>query len=111
MTPKKIRNFTAREVVLFVNGQQKKYPSEGQARVEVNHTKEGTIEGADVIAPVYGNVTGLPPEQPDTWIIVSRMVAEELPDRYDLIWPERTIRDDSGRVVGCRAWGRMPVDN
>ena len=109
MTPKKIRNFTAHEVVLFVNGEQKKYPSEGRARVDVTHVKDSTIDGADVITPIYGPVTGLPEERSDTWLIVSRMVAEELPDRTDLIWPERTIRDDSGRVIGCRAWGMLTL--
>jgi len=47
-------------------------------------------------------VDNLPRQENDTYLIVSRMVAEALPNRTDLLFPDRLIRDGSGNIVGCK---------
>lgn len=47
----------------------------------------------------------LPDPVPGTVHIVARVVAAQAPERDDLVWPDDLIRDDQGRVVGCRALG------
>lgn len=63
--------------------------------------------GDDVTwVPLYrtsaGEVTDLPP-QTTSWLIVSRAVAEACPERGDLLIPDNTVRDEQGRITGCRA--------
>jgi hypothetical protein len=40
------------------------------------------------------------------YYIVSAMVRAALPDRKDLLVPSQQVRDDAGRVVGCKTLGR-----
>ncbi len=41
------------------------------------------------------------------FFIVSRVVAEAMRDRGDLLIPDDAIRDEKGRIVGCRALARV----
>lgn len=34
------------------------------------------------------------------------MVVEAYPERRDLVFPYREVRDNAGRVIGCAALGR-----
>lgn len=54
-----------------------------------------------------GRVENLPDPRPGVLLIVSRVIAEALPDRTDLVIPDEMIRDDQGRIVGCRALARV----
>ena len=76
------------------------------ARCERRDHLEGEIRVGPVVVPIYrvvfGAVTCLLPEQPGRLLVVSRLVAEARPDRRDLVVPDRLIRDDAGRPVGCR---------
>lgn len=60
-----------------------------------------------VYRSVFGDVEGLPDQRPGTFYIVSRAVAEACPDRPDLLFPYDTLRDQQGRIVGCRAFGTV----
>ena len=64
-----------------------------------------TIDGATVplVRAEFGPVEGLPDPRPDTYYIVSRVVAEAARHRTDLLIPDDTIRDATGHIVGCRA--------
>lgn len=68
------------------------------------------VDGAEV--PVeqvsLGRVTGLPPRVEDTVYVVSRQVAEAVPQRRDLYIPHQLERDATGAVVGCSALGQVP---
>lgn len=44
---------------------------------------------------------GLPEERSDTFLIVSRLVAQAFPDRSDLLVPTGLVRDKDGVVRGC----------
>ena len=49
--------------------------------------------------------TSLPEGDDETIYIVSRIFAFAFPDRADLCFPSREVRDSSGRIIGCRALG------
>lgn len=55
-----------------------------------------------------GQVTNLPEPISGTVLIVSRMVAEAVPSRRDLMFPLDLIRDSRGRVIGCSRLGQVP---
>lgn len=38
------------------------------------------------------------------YYIVSRMVANALPNRKDLLVPNELVRDDQGNIIGCRSF-------
>lgn len=50
----------------------------------------------------FGDIDSLPDPKEGTLYIVSKMVAENCPQRYDLVMPGPTIRDVSGQTIGCR---------
>ena len=56
---------------------------------------------------MFGAVEGLPdPEEGVVWI-VSRVVAEAAKERDDLLVTDDAVRDDQGRIIGCRALARI----
>lgn len=73
------------------------------ARCSVQREMLGRVGGSPVYRPAYGEVEELPPPEPGTYYLVSALVAQACPDRHDLLIPDDTIRDDQGRIIGCRA--------
>lgn len=45
----------------------------------------------------------MPPEEHGVYYIVSRAVQEAYPERRDLLIPNETVRDDNGKIVGCKS--------
>ena len=78
-------------------------PSDTVARCAVTRHQVGSVNGIPVNRSVFGTVEGLPDPQPDTYYIVSAVVAQACPDRNDLLIPDDTVRDEQGRIIGCRA--------
>ena len=66
-----------------------------------------TIDLDNVAIPIssssYGEVVDLPTPQDDTYYIVSRLVMSACPNRQDLLVPNDLVRDEAGRVIGCRS--------
>lgn len=56
-----------------------------------------------ISASCYGEVVDLPAPQDDTYYIVSRLVMSACPNRQDLLVPNDLVRDEAGRVIGCRS--------
>jgi hypothetical protein len=104
----KIINLTPHEVVVVGgNGEVlAKFPPSGQiARCAVTRTQTGNINGIPVSKSVMGEIQDLPGEEDDTVYIVSRVVAEAAKGmRYDLVIPDDAVRDDQGRIIGCRGF-------
>ena len=64
-----------------------------------------SVDGIDIPITdnVFGDVVGLPQQQDDTVIIVSAMVANACKTRTDLALVNQSVRDDKGRIIGCRS--------
>ena len=63
----------------------------------------GDINGIPLTKTEYTRMYNLPNEIPDTYFIVSRMTAQLNPTRHDLLVPNEQVRDETGRVIGCRS--------
>ena len=107
-----IVNLTPHDVILRCSdgSQTVLLRSENPARVEVRHFQTGTvmIDGCPIplVDVTASHVADLPARRPGTGYLVSRMVAEALPGRRDLFFPEDLVRDQDGNVIGCEKLGR-----
>lgn len=82
-------------------------PSGDVARLSTATETIGDVNGIPVTRTVFGPVTGLPDPQDGVGYIVSSLVASRVPDRADVFIPADSVRDSQGRIVGCRALGRV----
>ena len=55
----------------------------------------------------YGEVEGLPDPVDGTIYIVSSLVAQRVPEREDVFIPNESVRDENGRIIGCRSLGHI----
>lgn len=108
-------NLTPHDITIVGNVQTVVIPRSGQiARVSVTRVKDGDYLPVDdargdyVAVPVYqvqmGPVEGLPDPVEGREYLVSALVAAH-PDvrgRPDVFSPGELVRDEAGRVVGCR---------
>ena len=77
-------------------------------RVSQTTTDAGSIIANGVEIPItdntFGDVIGLPPQQDGTILIVSAMVANACSKtRTDLALVNESVRDEKGRIIGCRS--------
>lgn len=82
-------------------------PSGSVARVEATTVVTGSIDGIPVTETQFGEVEGLPDAEPGKVFIVSALVAKRVPKRKDVFIPNESVRDDKGRIIGCRSLGRV----
>ena len=82
-------------------------PSGELARLTTNTVTTGEYDGIPVTETVYGEIQGLPDPVPNTIYIVSSLVAQRVPERQDVFIPNESVRDDSGRIIGCRSLGHI----
>lgn len=68
---------------------------------------ERAIGLIEVTRQTLGHVEGLPDPVPGLYFIVSRLVASAADNRDDLLVPGSLIRDDQGKVVGCKGLSRI----
>lgn len=105
----KIENLTPHDIIIKNENGTKVLRRLIAARVEVVHVVDvGTLNGVPITRNVYGDVQGLPPPVEDTIYVVSRMVCERCRDRNDLYIVNETIRDNMGRIVGCKSLTQNP---
>ena len=78
-------------------------PSGELARLTTKTVTIGEIDGIPMTTTEYGEVEGLPDPADDTIYIVSSLVA----GRDDVFIPNESVRDGSGRIIGCRSLGRI----
>ena len=55
----------------------------------------------------FGEVEGLPEPEDGTVYIVSNLVAQAVPHRDDVFFPDDVVRDENGNIIGCRALGKI----
>lgn len=75
-------------------------------RCESNELVDRAIGLIEVTRQTLGHVQGLPDPIPGTYFIVSRLVASAT-KREDLLVPGSLIRDDQGKVIGCKGLSRL----
>ena len=104
LTPHSITIWDGDEVVVDVE------PSGSMARCTEDRRPGDpiTVDGHEI--PInsvgFGEVVGLPDPVPGVGYVVSRAVAETVPGREDVFYPDIPVRDEQGRIVGCRALAR-----
>ena len=81
-------------------------PSGWVPRCSSSEEIDGTIGLINITKQTLGDVTGLPESLPGTFYIVSRLVASAA-NRPDLLVPGPLVRDDKGRVIGCKGLSRL----
>jgi hypothetical protein len=85
--------------------------SQGVARVAATTEVVGQLQVGEVVVPqthtTFGEVEGLPEQTSGVGYIVSNMIISALAQqgvrRDDLFTPGMQVRDDQGRVIGCRS--------
>lgn len=87
-------------------------PSGKLARVTARIVSIGTIEiegGFTMPHTVteFGVVEGLPAPEDGVLYIVSSLVAGRVPDRKDVVIPNESVRDEKGRIIGCKSLGSI----
>ena len=83
-------------------------PPSGQvARCATYRVQADTVTVDGISVPVnqtrFGEVDNLPEPQPDTIYIVSALTAQAVPERSDVFVVDDAVRDEQGRIIGCRA--------
>jgi hypothetical protein len=81
-------------------------PSGEVARCSMTEQIVGEVNGTPLVKNTYGQIEGLPEPQPDTFYVVSALVATAA-KRPDLLIPSRMVRDNEGKILGCTAFGTV----
>jgi hypothetical protein len=81
-------------------------PSGTVARVATTQTQVGDLDGIPLFSTTYGDIQDLPPQQDDTYYLVSLLVKQALPYRKDLLSPSTLVRDDKGNPIGCKGFNK-----
>ena len=108
----KVVNMTPHDIV-FVNGdQQVVIKASGMlARVSTETIRTGEVNVNGMAIPLtetrFGEVEGLPAPEDGTVFVVSSLVAQRCKNRNDVFIPNESVRDDKGRIIGCRSLGRV----
>ena len=82
-------------------------PSGVVARAALTRDRISEVHGIPVNPCSYGEVTGLPDPQDGTIYLVSALTAQACRNRNDVFITDDAVRDDSGRIIGCRAIARI----
>lgn len=78
------------------------HPSGTIARAKEEVEVVGNINGIDIVRKRFTDVVDLPDYQDGVYYVVSLIVAQALPERKDLLCPGEQIRDEQGRIIGCK---------
>ena len=100
-----IKNYTPHELT-FVDDQNEvilKVPSSGIARAAQSRFTVGTINGIPVNKTSFGQVENLPEPEEGVILVVSALTAQACPERGDVYITDDAVRDEAGRIIGCRA--------
>ena len=106
----KIVNLTPHEIMVYdAAGESvlQVIPSSGMARAAQTREPLADINGIPVSKTGYGAVEGLPDQRDGVVYIVSVLTAQAAPDRKDLYIVDELVRDDTGRILGCKALAQI----
>lgn len=104
-----IHNLTPHDVVLLDNAGEviRTFKSEGVARAKQETVECGFIEDVRIVRMSFGEPVGLPAVEEGQYYIVSAMTVASA-KQYgrsvcDLLLTADAVRDESGRIIGCKA--------
>lgn len=104
-----IRNLTPHPINFIGENGEKilTIESSGIARAAQSREKIGTVDlgicGIPINHSKYGTVEGLPDPENGVIYVVSALTAQAVPNRSDVFITDDAVRDEDGRVIGCRA--------
>ena len=106
---KKIINLTPHTITFMdlLNNVLFEVQSSGVARATQKRVPIGTGNGITVKQTEYVEVEGLPAPDGETIYIVSVLTAQAARGRNDLYIVDDTVRDEQGRIIGCRALAQV----
>lgn len=82
------------------------FPSEGIARASQTAEHVGELDGIELVSMKFGATEDLPAPEDGTYYIVSVITANaakaEGRTTSDLVITADPVRDDSGRIIGCK---------
>lgn len=105
---KKFVNLTPHEITLVDNNDKviAIFPPSGNiARVSARTIRVASINNIPISTTSYGEVEGLPEPNDNEVYIVSSLVAQRCQSRKDIFIPNESVRDEKGRIIGCRSLG------
>ena len=84
------------------------YPAAKEpARVTFKQKVDGMVDGVLIYWSSPDEFVNIPWPKPDTYYIVSKIVAQAWPAREDFIFPGTVVRDADGHIVGCVDFSRV----
>ncbi|WP_267618124.1 hypothetical protein [Gordonia bronchialis] len=106
LTPHFLTVYDGAEVVLSIP------PSGSVCRIGENRAAPTNLPVNGVDIPVVDlnyttQLSELPDPQDGVLLVVSRISAQVLSNRNDIVFPLDEVRDEQRRIVGCRALGRF----
>ena len=122
---KKIINLTPHWVTLILKTEEKTFlPEKESCRIKTT-TKEtsslsipydknderfkfGSWADIPITETTFGKVENLPKEEEGIYYIVSSLVCQACTDRQDLLIPNESVRDEIGRICGCKSFSINP---
>lgn len=87
-------------------------PSGKVARLKTETVVIGRYEADHATIPItktaFGKIENLPEfDDGETDYIVSTLVAQACPNRWDIFIPNDSVRDENGNIIGCHSLGRI----
>lgn len=76
--------------------------SEVSERIATISINDVNVVEVPVTKKSYGEVENLPDPQDGVVYVVSALVAGRVPEREDVLITSSPVRDDGGRIIGCR---------
>lgn len=100
-----LRNLTPHAITVKREGMEDLVlqPDPVPARVSSRSWEERRVDGVSFSKTRYGETTGLPDQEDNVFLIVSKTVADINRFRDDLLVVAETFRDESGRIVGAKS--------
>lgn len=108
-------NLTPHEVKVFVGDEAiatfPKAATPARASQSATVVGEVNVEGhlIPIVSATFGDLQDAPPEQDDTTYIVSLVAGQAMlaSERTDFLLTYDPVRDDEGKIIGCRKFARL----
>lgn len=103
----KIVNMTPHDIHFYSEEGEKlhTFPALGDlVRVNTKVREAGNIGGFRLVKKESPDIVFLPPKKEGVMYIVSLITKSSCPHREDLLTVDDTIRDEKGRIIGCKAF-------